>query len=483
MADQTLDQLPQAGSADLADLLYAVKFGTLSDVKVTVGQVLSNAAPIEHTHDVNDIDGLFGNQEPQQAGSPSAGSVSQAARVDHVHPPSVSSATPQPLGSATPGVSTLSARADHVHPLPNATDLGMVPTSRTIATGVGSGLSGGGDLSNSRSLSLDILNLPDDTTPTSSTDYVAVGSTAEGLRRVRIDRLPGGTGGGGTVTNAFTTFRVAGQSDVVADQSTDILTLAAGPNVTIATDATTDTITISASGGGGGSASNSFSTIAVQGVGSVLADSATDTLTLVPGDNVTITADAASDTITISAVGGAGGATTLNGLTDVNVPTPADGDRIQWSSTASQWVKVQDETFGLPQNNFIIGNSEALPVAVTPSDARKAMGDYCCVTVSRIDLGTVAMTFDLLQDVAQAFQITGISVACTSGSGTVSLRNGGALVTWTGGTTTIAIPTALTQTTVASQTIVSSGSEVVLEVTNPSALVGFRATLHLLRAG
>src|SRR5687768_15550260 len=101
MADQTLDQLPQAGSADLADLLYAVKFGTLSDVKVTVGQVLSNAAPVEHTHGIDDLEALFGNQDPQQAGAPSAGSVSQAARVDHVHPPNVSSATPQPLGAAT----------------------------------------------------------------------------------------------------------------------------------------------------------------------------------------------------------------------------------------------------------------------------------------------------------------------------------------------------------------------------------------------
>lgn len=51
--------------------------------------------------------------------------------------------------------------------------------------------------------------------------------------------------------NLFRTFAVSGQSDVVADSTTDTLTLVAGTNVTITTDATTDSITINASGGGG----------------------------------------------------------------------------------------------------------------------------------------------------------------------------------------------------------------------------------------
>jgi plastocyanin len=52
--------------------------------------------------------------------------------------------------------------------------------------------------------------------------------------------------------NVFSTISVAGQSDVVADSLTDTLTLVAGANVTIITDDTTDTITISASTGSGG---------------------------------------------------------------------------------------------------------------------------------------------------------------------------------------------------------------------------------------
>jgi len=49
-------------------------------------------------------------------------------------------------------------------------------------------------------------------------------------------------------TNTFSTFAVSGQSDVVADSSTDTLTLVAGTNVTITTNASTDAITIAAGG-------------------------------------------------------------------------------------------------------------------------------------------------------------------------------------------------------------------------------------------
>lgn len=51
--------------------------------------------------------------------------------------------------------------------------------------------------------------------------------------------------------NLFQTIAVSGQSNVVADSTTDTLTLVAGANVTITTDATTDSITIAASGGSG----------------------------------------------------------------------------------------------------------------------------------------------------------------------------------------------------------------------------------------
>ena len=50
--------------------------------------------------------------------------------------------------------------------------------------------------------------------------------------------------GTGTVNEAFKTISVSGQSDIVADDPTDTLTLVAGTGITITTNATTDEITI-----------------------------------------------------------------------------------------------------------------------------------------------------------------------------------------------------------------------------------------------
>jgi hypothetical protein len=51
---------------------------------------------------------------------------------------------------------------------------------------------------------------------------------------------------------AFKTIAIDGQSDVVADTTTDTLSFEAGSNMTITTNATTDTVTFTAAGGGGG---------------------------------------------------------------------------------------------------------------------------------------------------------------------------------------------------------------------------------------
>ena len=145
-------------------------------------------------------------------------------------------------------------------------------------------------------------------------------------------------GGGGTVTEAFKNILVSGQSNIVADSATDSLTFSAGSNITLTTNASTDTITIAASGGevtvqeegsslstaattlnfvgAGVTATGSgatktitvpqqdlFKTIAVSGQGDVVADSATDTLTLAAGSGMTITTDASTDTVTFASSG------------------------------------------------------------------------------------------------------------------------------------------------------------------------------------
>lgn len=52
--------------------------------------------------------------------------------------------------------------------------------------------------------------------------------------------------------DAFSNIAVSGQTTIEADSKTDTLNLVAGSNITITTDASTDSVTISASGGGGG---------------------------------------------------------------------------------------------------------------------------------------------------------------------------------------------------------------------------------------
>ena len=113
-----------------------------------------------------------------------------------------------------------------------------------------------------------------------------------------IKTIGDGTGSSGTVTEAFKTISVSGQSDVVADTATDTLTLVAGSNMTITTNASGDSITFASSGSG--STQNLFETIAVSGQSDVVADSATDTLTLAAGSGMTITTDASTDTITFA---------------------------------------------------------------------------------------------------------------------------------------------------------------------------------------
>jgi len=71
----------------------------------------------------------------------------------------------------------------------------------------------------------------------------------------------------------------------------------------------------------GGSASNSFETIAISGQSSVVADSSTDTLTLVGGTGITLTTNASSDTITITGTTGI----SANAVTATHIATGAVG--------------------------------------------------------------------------------------------------------------------------------------------------------------
>ena len=146
--------------------------------------------------------------------------------------------------------------------------------------------------------------------------------------------------------NVYTTVAVSGQTNLVANSVSETLTFAAGANITLTTTPGTDTVTIAAVGGssitvqeegsslstaastlnfvgagvtatgsgatktitipGTGTVSEAFKTIAVSGQGNIVADTATDTLTLVAGSNMTLTTNAAGDSITFASSGGGG---------------------------------------------------------------------------------------------------------------------------------------------------------------------------------
>ena len=143
----------------------------------------------------------------------------------------------------------------------------------------------------------------------------------------------------GSTQNIFKKVAVSGRDTVVADNNDDTLTLVAGSNIQITTNATTDSITITGttplannstvnvtagtglSGGGSftvdqaagstitltnadrGTSQNIFKNIAVAGQSTVVADNNDDILTFVAGQvdgiaGITISTDAGTDTIT-----------------------------------------------------------------------------------------------------------------------------------------------------------------------------------------
>ena len=184
----------------------------------------------------------------------------------------------------------------------NATNLGSgtVPDARFPAT-----------LPAASGVNLTALNATNLGSGTVPVARLGTAGTRDATTFLRGDNTWAVVSGGGTASDSFATIVVSGQSNVVADSATDTLTLVAGTGITITTDAGADSITITNSA----AAANAFETIAVAGQSNVVADSATDTLTIAAGTGISITTDASTDTVTITSTVSAG-ATTFAALTD-----------------------------------------------------------------------------------------------------------------------------------------------------------------------
>lgn len=151
------------------------------------------------------------------------------------------------------------------------------------------------------------------------------------------------TGGSATLSNtglslrdtdASHTLSIVPGSNLTANRTLTLTTGDASRTLTISGDATISGTTSGTNTGD----QNLFSTIAVSGQSNVVADSTSDTLTLVAGSNVTITTDAATDSITIAA-SGSGGVT--------------DGDKgdITVSASGATWTIDNDTvTYAKIQN-------------------------------------------------------------------------------------------------------------------------------------
>ena len=157
--------------------------------------------------------------------------------------------------------------------------------------------------------------------------------------------------GGDTNQNAFSNVAVNGQTTVAADSATDTLTLVAGSNITLATDANADSVTINASGG----------EITVQEDGSSLSTAAT-TLNFV-GSGVTASGTGATKTITIAnilpsstsnlEITGSGHSADLSTTISPDVPTHAAAWNLNRTVTTSNSADVRD-IFIVPDGSKIL---------------------------------------------------------------------------------------------------------------------------------
>ena len=138
--------------------------------------------------------------------------------------------------------------------------------------------------------------------------------------------------GGQNNEYSFKTVAVSGQTDIVADTTTDTLTFAAGSNVTITTNATSDTVTIASADT---NTQNEYATSWVDSSADALlrltesgAGSGTQDIKIVAGSNITLTPSgtdltiAATDTNTTYSVGDGG--LTQNNFTNT-LKTKLDG--------------------------------------------------------------------------------------------------------------------------------------------------------------
>ena len=208
-----------------------------------------------------------------------------------------------------------------------------------------------GDITSTGTITADIIDAPTIQssgagTPTfeSGNDIVFDAAGEINVKETKIVRLADPTSPQDAATKKYVDENTLTNFGIGADDSTirnvgpgESIKIIGGTNVTTASDAEGN-ITITAAT----STTNTFSTIAVAGQSNVVADSATDTLTLVAGTNISLTTNAGSDSVTITGTS-SGGATNLNQLTDVSISSPETGQMLVYNGT--NWVQANGPAY------------------------------------------------------------------------------------------------------------------------------------------
>ena len=196
---------------------------------------------------------------------------------------------------------------------------------------------------------------------------------------------------------SFSNIAVSGQNTVVADSSTDTLTLVAGSGITLTTDAANDSVTIT---GTVQAPQNTFSNVLVGTTPTpttLVADLPTDTVSVNAGTGITLTADAVTDSFTITnsgvtsvSVNGGAAQTGTVSITTPALPLAAKTTNL-FTSTANSTAVQSVVTLTIPANYLTAGKTFNVRLDGTQSQSAAATNVVVAIFVNGTQVVSAAV--------------------------------------------------------------------------------------------